>query len=48
MIFTGAQFAADHPSPDGPGNLADAVTLAEHEANVKVFQQWCQSNPGKC
>ncbi|WP_374426834.1 asparaginase [Paracoccus sp. (in: a-proteobacteria)] len=28
VIFTGAQFAADHPSPDGPGNLADAVTLA--------------------
>ena len=28
VIFTGAQFAADHPQSDGPGNLADAVALA--------------------
>ncbi|RCW87141.1 asparaginase [Paracoccus lutimaris] len=28
VVFTGAQFAADHPQSDGPGNLADAVRLA--------------------
>lgn len=28
VIFTGAQFAADHPQSDGPGNLADAIALA--------------------
>lgn len=28
VIFTGAQFAADHPQSDGPGNLAAAITRA--------------------
>ena len=28
VVFTGAQFAADHPHSDGPENLADAVALA--------------------
>ncbi|MBA8839642.1 asparaginase [Ochrobactrum sp. RH2CCR150] len=28
VIFTGAQFTADHPHADGPANLADAVGLA--------------------
>lgn len=28
VIFTGAQFAADHPRSDGIGNLADAVRMA--------------------
>lgn len=28
VIFTGAQFAADHPQSDGPANLADAIGLA--------------------
>ncbi len=38
-------FVTTNPST---GETRFAVTLAEHEANVKVFQQWCQSNPGKC
>ncbi|WP_287883892.1 MULTISPECIES: asparaginase [Paracoccus] len=28
VVFTGAQFAADSPAPDGPGNLAAALRLA--------------------
>lgn len=28
VVFTGAQFSADSPQPDGPGNLADAVQAA--------------------
>lgn len=28
VVFTGAQFAADHPQTDGPGNLTDAVNVA--------------------
>lgn len=28
VVFTGAQFAADHPQSDGPRNLADALTAA--------------------
>lgn len=30
------------------GETRFAVTLAEHETNVKIFQQWCQAHPGKC
>ena len=47
VIFTGAQFAADHPQSDGPGNLADAVALAAHGAagvalafGGRVFPAW--------
>ncbi|MDN5725657.1 MAG: endolytic transglycosylase MltG [Propionibacteriales bacterium] len=29
------------------GETRFANTFAEHEANVKLFQQWCQANPGK-
>lgn len=28
VVFTGAQRPADHPEPDGPANIADAVALA--------------------
>lgn len=30
------------------GETRFAETLEEHEANVKVFQQWCSDNPGRC
>lgn len=30
------------------GETRFANTLEEHEANVKVFQQYCQANPGTC
>lgn len=30
------------------GETAYASTLAEHNANVRKFQSWCQANPGKC
>lgn len=29
------------------GETRFATTFAEHEANVALFQQWCQANPGK-
>ncbi|WP_320198033.1 asparaginase [Agrobacterium sp. rho-13.3] len=33
VIFTGAQFTADHPESDGPGNLAAAIAAAANAAN---------------
>nr|WP_244560091.1 asparaginase [Ensifer aridi] len=35
VIFTGAQFTADHPDADGPANLAAAVRLAADPANAE-------------
>lgn len=34
VIFTGAQFTADHPQADGPENLATAIRLACDPANA--------------
>ncbi len=34
VVFTGAQFTADHPKADGPGNLAAAVAAAIDPANA--------------
>nr|WP_210290374.1 MULTISPECIES: asparaginase domain-containing protein [unclassified Rhizobium] len=34
VVFTGAQFTADHPKADGPGNLAAAVAAAVDPANA--------------
>ncbi|MFB2564500.1 asparaginase [Rhizobium sp. IMFF44] len=34
VVFTGAQFTADHPKADGPGNLAAAVATAIDPANA--------------
>jgi L-asparaginase len=34
VIFTGAQFTADHPHADGPANLANAVGLAIDSDNA--------------
>jgi L-asparaginase len=34
VVFTGAQFTADHPKADGPANLAAAVAAAVDPANV--------------
>ncbi|KGJ03102.1 L-asparaginase [Paracoccus halophilus] len=36
VIFTGAQFASDHPRSDGAGNLADALNLAADAARPGV------------
>ncbi len=30
------------------GETRFATTFAEHEANVKLFQQWCSQNKGQC
>lgn len=52
--ITAAQKPADGPwlyfvtvDPD-TGKTLFATTLAEHNANVAVFQKWCQGHPGKC
>lgn len=34
-------------NPD-TGQTVFTSTLAEHNQQVRVFQQWCQANPGKC
>ncbi|GAC1043464.1 asparaginase domain-containing protein [Rhizobium sp. No.120] len=35
VVFTGAQFTADHPSADGPANLAAAVAAATDPVNAE-------------
>lgn len=35
VIFTGAQFTADHPDADGPANLLAAIRLAADPANAE-------------
>lgn len=35
VIFTGAQFTADHPDADGPSNLTTAIHLAADPANAE-------------
>ncbi|GES49695.1 L-asparaginase [Rhizobium sp. NBRC 114257] len=35
VVFTGAQFTADHPMADGPANLAAAVAAAVDPANAR-------------
>jgi len=35
VIFTGAQFTADHPDADGPENIATAIRLACDPANAE-------------
>ncbi|WP_432444087.1 asparaginase domain-containing protein [Rhizobium tropici] len=35
VVFTGAQFTADHPKADGPANLASAVAAATDPVNAE-------------
>lgn len=35
VVFTGAQFTADHPNADGPSNLAAAIETALDQANAE-------------
>lgn len=35
VIFTGAQFTADHPRADGPANLAAAISAATERSNTE-------------
>ena len=35
VVFTGAQFTADHPNADGPANLARAIETALDQANAE-------------
>lgn len=35
VIFTGAQFTADHPQADGPANLAAAISAATERSNAE-------------
>ncbi len=34
VVFTGAQFTADHPEADGPGNLSAAIAASADPANA--------------
>ncbi len=34
VVFTGAQFTADHPQADGPGNLSAAIAASADPANA--------------
>ncbi|CUX59124.1 asparaginase [Rhizobium oryzihabitans] len=35
VVFTGAQFTADHPDADGPSNLARAIEIALDQTNAE-------------
>lgn len=41
VIFTGAQFTADHPDSDGPANLAAAISLASRTENAQQGVRVC-------
>lgn len=51
VVFTGAQRAADHPSPDGPANLRQAIRVASspascHRGVLLVFASEIFAVPG--